>query len=295
MHGAVEEIAFEMTRGDGAALPVLVNARIEEETPGTEIIRTTVFGATERRRYEEDLLRGRRNEYEIAQKLQQSLLAGELPRDSRIEVVSHYQPAIRGLAAGGDWYDAFWLDRDRVALVSGDVVGRGIEAAAAMGQLRSAIRAFASTGLRPAPLLESLDDFVGRHQIGSFTTVAFAAVNLAAMELRLACAGHLPPVLSEPGAEPLLLWEGRSGPLGVERSGRRDETVRSFASRSRLLLYTDGLVERRGEAIDEGLDRLLREIRDDSTSLSDLTRDLMRALESEEDDDVCILAASLAG
>jgi serine/threonine-protein kinase RsbW len=115
------------------------------------------------------------------------------------------------------------------------------------------------------------------------------------MELRIACAGHLPPVLSEPEAEPLLLWEGRSGPLGVERSGRRDEAVRSFASRSRLLLYTDGLVERRGEIIDEGLDRLLSETRNDSTSLSDLTRDLMRTLESEEDDDVCILAASLTG
>jgi sigma-B regulation protein RsbU (phosphoserine phosphatase) len=292
MQGSVEEIALEITREGGSPLPVLVNAAIDDSVAGVECVRMMIFGARERRHYEEALLRGRRDEHEIAQRLQQSLLAGDLPGDSRVKVVSHYQSAIRGLEVGGDWYDAFWLDRDRVGMVVGDVVGRGIEAAAAMGQLRSAIRALASTGLRPTAVLEALDRFAERHRIGAFATVAYAEVNLAEMELRLACAGHLPPVLSVPESEPLLLWEGRSAPLTVKRSGGREEAVRTLAPKSRLLLYTDGLVERRGEIIDKGLDRLLAAVYGHHGSLDDLARDLVRRLEAAQSDDVCVLAAS---
>jgi phosphoserine phosphatase RsbU/P len=296
MHGSVKEIALEIVRGDGSRLPVLVNAAIDEDKSGSELVQTMVFDATERRRYEEGLLRDRRDEHEIAQKLQQSLLAGALPDGPKVEVVGHYQPAVRGLAVGGDWYDAFWLDRDRVGLVAGDVVGRGIEAAAAMGQLRSATRAFASTGLRPGALMEALDDFAKRYRVGAFATVAYAEVGLTTMELRLACAGHLPPVLIESGSQPLLLWEGRSPPLTMQKpSEAREEAVKALSAQSRLILYTDGLVERREETIDEGLDRLLTELRDDRRrSLSDLTRDLVRALEVHENaDDICVLTASL--
>ena len=300
MQGTVREIALEIVCGDGSRLPVIANAAVDASTPGSEFVQTTVFEATERRRYEERLLRDRQDEREIAQELQRSLLAGELPSGPQIEVVAHYQPGGRGLEVGGDWYDAFWLDGDRVGMVVGDVVGRGIEAAAAMGQLRSATRAYASTGLRPGPLIESLDDFAKRHRVGAFATVVYVEVALAPLELRIASAGHPPPVLTESGGEPLLLWEGRSAPLMVQgRQARvREEAVRPLDTQSRLILYTDGLVERRAETIDEGLDRLLAEIResDPSGPLSDLTRDLVRALEAgETDDDICVLAVSVGG
>lgn len=96
----------------------------------------------------------RRQEQEIAQQLQRSLLSGVLPSGPRLEVDFAYRPAVKGLEVGGDWYDAFWLDEgETAALVVGDVVGRGIEAAASMGGLRSAVRALASTGLAPGELL----------------------------------------------------------------------------------------------------------------------------------------------
>jgi phosphoserine phosphatase RsbU/P len=159
MQGSVREIAVEIVRADGSRLPALVNSTIQDRGPGREpVVRTIIFDATGRRGYEEELLRARRREREIVEQLQESLLAGDLPHAPGLEIEAFYQAAVAGLDVGGDWYDAFWLDEGRrVALVVGDVVGRGIGAAATMGQLRSAIRGLASTGLRPGPLLDALD------------------------------------------------------------------------------------------------------------------------------------------
>ena len=151
MQGAVREIALDIVRADGTRLAALVNSVQRRDGAGRpRIIRTTVFDATDRRAYEQELLRSRRREQEIAQLLQRSLLSGEPATSAALAVDVVYRPAQAGLEVGGDWYDAFWLDDEQtVGLVVGDVVGRGIEAAAVMGQLRSAIRALASTGLAP--------------------------------------------------------------------------------------------------------------------------------------------------
>lgn len=298
MQGEIREIAFEVECADGSRLPALVNSvLVDGPTGGPQVIRTMVFGASDRRRYEQELLRAQQREHEIAQQLQHSMLAGELPDAPGLEITASYRPAAGGIDIGGDWYDAFWLDDDRVGLVVGDVVGRGIGAATTMGQLRSATRALASTDLRPAPLLEALDAYVGRHDIGRMATVAYAELDFDLMELRFACAGQMPPVLATGGEEPRLAWEGRSAPLdayGRDRPPRAEATC-ALPAESLVLLYTDGLVERRRQPIDEGMDRLLEEVRAHRHQApSTLTASLLRALDhSELRDDVCLLAASV--
>ena len=299
MQGQVKEIALEIVRADGSRLPALVNSVLVDGPDGQpQVIRTTVFDAGERRRYEQELLRARQQEHEIAQQLQRSMLAGELPSAPGIEVATGYRPADSGLDVGGDWYDAFWLSDDRVGLVVGDVVGRGIEAAAAMGQLRSATRALAATGLPPAALLEALDGYTSRHDVGNMATVVFAELDRASGELRFACAGHPPPVLLAAGKDPRLAWEGRSPPLDVRlrKDARRAEASCPVEPGSLVLLYTDGLVERREESIDTGMDRLLAEVRAHRDEPpADLTASLLHALSgSEHRDDACVLAACLS-
>src|ERR1700704_1725 len=137
MQGSVREIAVEIVRADGTRLAALINSVQHDDEQGQpRRIRTTVFDATDRRRYEDELLRARRQEQETAQLLSRSLLSGSLPAAPGLEVEVVYRPAVSGLEVGGDWYDAFWLDDgDTIGLVVGDVVGRGIAAAATMGQL----------------------------------------------------------------------------------------------------------------------------------------------------------------
>jgi sigma-B regulation protein RsbU (phosphoserine phosphatase) len=298
MQGAVNEIALELVRADGSRLPVLVNSVLIGKEGEAQLIRTTVFDASERRRYEEELLRARRGEQEIAQRLQRSMLAGDLPSAPNLEIVATYRPAVSGLEIGGDWYDAFWLDAQRVGLVVGDVVGRGIEAAATMGQLRSATRALASTGLRPADLLEALDGFAARHRVGAMTTVLYAELALDSLELRFSCAGHLPPLVASEGESPRLVWEGRSAPLTVGRDGggRRPEARCPLGRGGLVLLFTDGLVERRGHLIDERLDRLLELVHARRAEpLRAMTEGVVRTLEDDAaQDDVCMLSAALA-
>ena len=300
MQGQVREIALEIVRADGSRLPVLVNSTLVKGSDGEpKLIRTTVFDASDRRRYEEELLRARRQEREIAEQLQRSMLAGELPVSAEVEVAASYRPADNALEVGGDWYDAFWLSKHRIGLVVGDVVGRGIEAAATMGQLRSATRALASTGQPPPRLLEALDAYAVRHRVGFLTTVVYMELDLDSHELRFSCAGHLPPVLAPASEAAHLAWKGRSLPLGL---GGRDEDARPEA-RCRLdpgsvvLLYTDGLVERRRHSLDAGLERLVAEVESNRGEPPErLTSNLLHAFAtSERQDDACAMALSLRG
>ena len=297
MQGTVREIAVEIVRADGTRLAALINSVQHNDEQGTPRgIRTTVFDATDRRRYEDELLRARRQEQETAQELSRSLLSGRLPEAPGLEVGVVYRPAVSGLEVGGDWYDAFWLDAgDTVGLVIGDVVGRGIGAAATMGQLRSAVRALASTGLSPGRLLDALDAYAERHEVGQMTTLIYAQLGLGSRRLRYACAGHPPPLIISPGEQPSFAWDGRSTPLDVRfaSDGPRGEAAVTLAPGSTVLLYTDGLVERRTESLTEGMDRLLGVAathRDDTAAT--LVGAVVRALHDPAHiDDVCALAA----
>jgi serine/threonine-protein kinase RsbW len=234
-------------------------------------------------------------ERDVAQALQQSLLADLPPQDPRFAVATHYRPAIETLEVGGDWFDTFTIDTDRIGVVVGDVVGRGLTAASAMGQLRSAVRALAVAGLGPAEVILQLDAFVAQLEPARWATLAYAEVDLRSRGVRFACAGHPPPLALAPDDAPRFLWEGRSTPLFV--GGPRVEAEVVLAAGTLLLLYTDGLVERREQTLDAGLDRLAAELDRrrgaPPAELVDALTDAMLVGEQHRDD-VCVLCLELA-
>ncbi|WP_199422155.1 SpoIIE family protein phosphatase [Actinotalea solisilvae] len=229
----------------------------------------------------------------VAHELQHVLLSTDVPDDDRYAVTTVYRPGVQALEVGGDWYDVFLVRDDVLAVTVGDVVGRGLQAAAAMGQLRSAVRAVADDA-GPGDLLVQLDRFVARTGVGFMATLAFAEVDLASGDVAYACAGHLPPLhLSDAAA---FLWHGRSTPLGVpERGGRRPEGHARLGAGDRLLLYTDGLVERRDRPLDESLADLATAAGAlGAAPVNRLVADTL-AQPGRELDDVCLLALTWFG
>jgi serine phosphatase RsbU (regulator of sigma subunit) len=295
MQGSVGEIAVDIARPDGSTLPALVNSVLRHDDAGRpRAIRTTVFDATHRRRYEQELLKARRREQEVALELQRGLLAGPPQGGEGIEIGVAYRPADDGLEVGGDWYDAFWLEpRETVAIVVGDVVGRGLGAAVTMGQLRSALRALASTGLEPGVLLEALSEFARRHAVGQMATVAYAEIDVRLGSMRYACAGHPPPAITDPAGAAWFASEGRSPPLDAHAFwSDRPDSACTLRDGAMVVLYTDGLIERRDRPLAAGLDELLAmldRLRDESpdTVASSLAHDCAGPT---PEDDVCVLA-----
>jgi sigma-B regulation protein RsbU (phosphoserine phosphatase) len=295
LQGEASEIALELAREGEAPLPVLVNSKVIGEGAGAAIS-TTVFDASERRRYERELLAARRAEHEVAGRLQESMRTGKLPKAPGVEISATYRPAVRGLQVGGDWYDGFWLEDGKLGLVVGDVVGRGIEAAATMGQLRSATRALASTGLAPAALLGALDGFAHRHRVGVMATIVFAELDVPSRRLRIACAGHPPPLVGGGDRPADFLWDGRSAPIDAYggRPRPRPEADVELGPGALVLLYTDGLIEQRGRGLDEGMADLLAAVGERRGEGADLTDRLVRDLAvADHSDDVCALAVGL--
>lgn len=235
----------------------------------------------------------------VAHELQRALLAVEPPDDQRFAVATTYRPGVERLEVGGDWYDVFLAEEGVLSLVVGDVVGRGLPAASAMGQLRSAVRAVAGAEAGPAGLLSRLDRFVERVQAATMATIAYAELDLVGGRLRYACAGHPPPLLLPANGPPRLLWGGRSTPLGAYvAAGQRGEAVVQLEPWDRLLLYTDGLFERRDRALDEGLQLLTDTAAELSTvPLRDAVQSLTARLLKDERsrDDVCVLLISWLG
>jgi PAS domain S-box-containing protein len=294
MQGWVREIAVEFIRSDGTRQAALINSVLGTDHAGEpQVVRTTVFDATDRRQYEQELVRDRDREREIAAQLQRSMLTGSLPEDGRLDLAVQYWPAVDSLAVGGDWYDAFWTGERAIGVVVGDVVGRGLEAAAVMGQLRSAVRALASTGLRPGALLDALDRYAHHYGVGEMATVAYAQLDLDTGDLRVACAGHPPPAIAERGRTPWFVMDGRSAPLDVyPTTATRTEAEIVLEPEGVLVLFTDGLVERVDRPIDTGLDQLLAELgRRVDQPARDLADDLPRTMlaDTRTRDDVCVV------
>jgi phosphoserine phosphatase RsbU/P len=300
MQGTVREIAVEIVCANGSRLPVLVNSQMHRDADGQPAhIRTMIFDARDRRRYEQELLRAQRREHDVALQLQQGMLAGALPAAPGLAVDIGYRPAEIGLEIGGDWYDAFWVTPGAsVALVVGDVVGRGVGAATMMGQLRSAVRALALTQQGPAAILSALDAYAIRHDVGEMTTLVVAQIDIDERRLRYACAGHPPPLLVSPREAPRFLLDGRSMPIHIPvgDTKARSEAGCTLAPGSRLLLYTDGLIERRSQLIDEGMERLATAVgaRQDDAGSTLVSALLHKLPDPDHPDDVCMLLARLA-
>jgi anti-anti-sigma factor len=194
-------------------------------------------------------------EHEIAAVLQRSLLPPEPRPFTRIRTATRYRPGAAGVQAGGDWYDVFAVDDDRIALSVGDVVGQGPAAAAVMGQLRVALSGALRQGHSPAAALEILDAHVSWIPGARASTAACLLLDRASGTLRWARAGHLPPLLVD--REGARYLDDTLGPvLGLPDRSPFTEGSTSIRPGTTLLLYTDGLVERRGEVIDDGLARL---------------------------------------
>ncbi|MEU9573639.1 SpoIIE family protein phosphatase [Streptomyces massasporeus] len=217
--------------------------------------------------------------------LQRSLLPSTPAQREGLDIAARYRPALSEV--GGDWYDVLPLGPGRTGLVVGDVMGKGVQAAAIMGQLSTATRALARLDLPPAELLRHLDDIAG--SLGdAIATCVYAVCDLRRGTCELSSAGHLPPVLARADGGAELVDVPGGVPLGV--GGVEFGTVEvELAPGSLLALYTDGLVENRAEPIDTGLDTLTRLLQNAGPSLQRASDRLLSALSPEPDDDVALL------
>lgn len=220
--------------------------------------------------------------------LQRSLLPSAPAQREGLDIAARYRPALSEV--GGDWYDVLPLGPQRTGLVVGDVMGKGVQAAAIMGQLSSATRALARLDLPPAELMRHLDDIAG--SLGdAIATCVYAVCDLRRGVCTLSGAGHLPPALTRADGTTRLVEIPGGVPLGV---GGVDfgTTEVELAPGSLLTLYTDGLVENREEPIDTGLTTLTRFLQSTSGHPLEQTSDaLLSALRPEPDDDVALLLA----
>ena len=215
----------------------------------------------ERRTMEERLRSIYEREHRIAETLQRSLLPERLPQIAGLSISARYLPAGQGEAVGGDWYDALELMDGRVAIVVGDVVGHGLRAAAAMGQLRNAFRAYALIESSPADVMARVNRLAASGTEESVLgTVLLLMLDRETGALTYTSAGHPPPLVLGPDG-PEFLEDGRSMPVGAAEAAVFREGTATLAPGSTLLLYTDGLVERRDATLDEQL-QLLAEVAD---------------------------------
>jgi len=191
----------------------------------------------------------------VAGALQRSLLPPRLPAVPGLELAARYVPGEEG-RVGGDWYDVFAVPSGRLWLVIGDVAGRGLAAAVVMGRLRTALRAYALDDSSPADVLGRMDTNVQHFEPDAMATVLCATFEPSFDRLHLSSAGHLPPLLALPGQPAALLEVPVDPPLGVRGPLHRRTTTVPMPPDALLLLYTDGLVERRTASLDSGLERL---------------------------------------
>jgi serine phosphatase RsbU (regulator of sigma subunit)/anti-sigma regulatory factor (Ser/Thr protein kinase) len=227
----------------------------------------------------------------LAQVLQRQLLRSRLLDIPGVEISGRYLPAAKAGRLGGDWYDKFTLADGRLALVIGDAVGRGIAAASLMAQVRTAVRAYALEGHQPAAVAERLNDLLLRTERSHTATLAFLAFDYEAGTVDGVSAGHLPPILMCPGEAPKLIDLGTAPPLGASRLARFTSRTFEMPVDSVLVLYTDGLVERREESIEAGLDRILEVAARASRKPLELCDDLIDELVGpDNDDDVAVTA-----
>jgi hypothetical protein len=201
--------------------------------------------------------RARRFESEraIVETLQRSVLPVSLPRVDGVQLAARYLPGSVQFDVGGDWFDAISLPDGKLGLVVGDVVGKGVQAAASMSQLRNAIRAFSVERLKPPSTLARLNRLANDVLDTAFATVVYLALDPATGVCRLASAGHPPPIVAYPDGRIELLEGGRGLPLGTGLAAKYRQATVELPAGTVILLYTDGLVERRGQSIDDGFER----------------------------------------
>ncbi|WP_439654534.1 ATP-binding SpoIIE family protein phosphatase [Streptacidiphilus neutrinimicus] len=271
-------------------------ASLRRSTGASDVCGVLVFGAevTDQVRVTERLRESERRQREAAVTLQRSLLPQKLEQPDDLRVAATYQPGGADTAVGGDWYDVITLGGGRTALVIGDVMGRGMRAAAVMGQLRTAVRAYARLDLPPHEVLQLLDAIAAEIDAMQIATCLYAVFDPSEESVTYSSAGHLPLMVraedgtvtrpEEPGGPPLGTggWMHTSGTL-------------PFPPGATGVLYTDGLVERRDRDIDRGLDALAKTFSGATGTPDVICSRLLRAMgvTPEHDDDVAALVFQL--
>ncbi|MFF8715264.1 SpoIIE family protein phosphatase [Streptomyces sp. NPDC015184] len=238
----------------------------------------------------ERLRASERRHRETAVTLQRSLLPQELEQPDDLRIAATYQPGGTDAAVGGDWYDVITLGAGRTALVIGDVMGRGVRAAAVMGQLRTAVRAYARLDLPPHEVLQLLDGLAAEIDASQIATCAYAVHDPNEGHLVYASAGHLPILVCDEDGTVHRAEDPTGPPLGTGGWIHTSGTI-ALPPGSTAVLYTDGLVERRSEDIDEGVAALGRALSGAKGSPQVVCDRLIRSLgvTAEHDDDVAVL------
>ncbi|MBX4173938.1 SpoIIE family protein phosphatase [Streptomyces geysiriensis] len=280
-------------RAHGCVLGALSLLRVHDPRPFDEDDRDFAVELADRAAICVDNARWYRHERDTALALQRSLLPHRAPDRPGLGIATRYRPADDTSEIGGDWYDVLPLAGDGTALVIGDVMGSGATAAATMGQLRTATRALARLDLPPGAVLSGLDS-LAEDLDSSFATCTYLTCRPAAGTCEIATAGHLPPVVIRPDGTTGLIDPAPGPPLGI--GGTTFTTHRlTLAPGSRVLLYTDGLVETRTDPIDDRLqlllDLLTRHAHRELEDTCDLLLEELRHPGSR--DDVALLLASL--
>ncbi|WP_405839466.1 SpoIIE family protein phosphatase [Streptomyces platensis] len=251
-----------------------------------------VFGAevTDQIESAERLRASEARQREAAVTLQRSLLPQELEQPDDLCVAATYQPGGTDAAVGGDWYDVITLGAGRTALVIGDVMGRGVRAAAVMGQLRTAVRAYARLDLPPHEVLQLLDGLAAEIDASQIATCVYAVHDPNEGRLVYASAGHLPILVRDPDGTVRRAAEPTGPPLGTGGWLHTSGSV-PLGPGSSAVLYTDGLVERRDKDIDHGVEALERAFAGAAGAPDIVCDRLLRSLgiTATHDDDVAIL------
>ncbi len=309
MQGAVKEIALDLVCADGRQLPVLVNSVLKQDkTRGPGVIRTTVFDATDRRRYEQELLAARQRAEQaeararlLAQTLQASFIPPAPPRIPGVDVAAAYRPAGRGDEVGGDFYDVFETAQGDWAVILGDVCGKGAEAAGITALARYTARAAAMRTRRPRLVLATLNEALIRQNAGRFCTVVYARLRIsrgdAPVRLTIASGGHQLPVRLGAAAPPATV--GTPGPLlGVFDEVTVPETVVELDPGDVVVFHTDGVTEgRRGREFfgDARLHRVLSACRDQDadTIAARLVQEVLAFQSGQSRDDIAIVVVKV--
>ncbi len=289
-----DRIAYETRAVLPSGAERLFSVRGDLSDGGRRVIRGSFQDITEQRATQERLIAAEAEhtaalrERDIADALQRALLPDHTVEIDRLEIATHYRAGTEGTQVGGDWYDVIDLGAGRAMLVIGDVMGRGVRAAAATGQLRAAVRAFASIDLPPTELLEQLDMLVQELREEQIVTCVVAVVDTGEQTVSYANAGHLPVLVVGPGGARRLTASGP--PLGAGFFGVEPRTL-AIEPGDTLALYTDGLVERRAHDLFADIDGLETLIVDHhQAGVDDLAQTVVSRLARDTvDDDVALL------
>jgi hypothetical protein len=293
---------FSQVGRAGAILPLISGRHVvggivlvfadDQEFSGSQLSGLTAFATVCGRAL--DRAQEQHTDHEISVRLQHSLLPGAMPSIEGAELAVRYLPAALTADVGGDWYDAAVLPDRRLVVTVGDVGGKGVAAAALMGRLRIGLKAYAIEGYSPAEIVSRLDRLTAHLPEADFTTLAVASIDLSTGELRLCRAGHMPPLLIPASAPPRLVSDGGSTPVGLGLSDEpRSETAVFLQPGDAVLLFTDGLVERRDRSLEVGLEQLAAAVtgrsRESAEAIADAALTMRIDGERGPPDDVALL------